>query len=353
MPPQVVMISAGPAAMLTENGPAFHSFSRKDRWMRENLTAKTRAGSARLAAAKMARPAGVAVVAVVVSLLGLDARAQEVLRWKLKNGDVLKYSAEQKQVMNVKHMGRERKQTRAHTIDYTWSVTAVLANGDADVTQKIEHVTMKVSMPPYMPFEYDSNSPNTDVPEPFEGELQMLKATIGAELSFKMTPSGEIADVKIPDATLKKLRDALPKEGGPDVALSEQVLKERLISSSPPPFPQQPLEVGKNWSSKPSKLAFPGLFTMVTDKVFTFHGPDPKNPRLMLVGMDGRVTLEVAENVAARILSQDGKGNLVFDAESGHIVSTRLTQKLDMSMSMNGQEIEQLSETSSTMTLVR
>ena len=174
-----------------------------------------------------------------MALLLPDARSQEVLRWKLKTGEVLKYSAEQKMVMTVKQMGRERKQTRTHTMEYSWTVKDVAANGDADVTQKIEHVIMKVEMPPYMPFEYDSNSPRADVPEPFEVEMQMLKATIGAEFSFKMTPVGEIADIRIPEATLKKLRDALPKEAGPDAALSEQVLKERLLNSSPPPLPER------------------------------------------------------------------------------------------------------------------
>ena len=60
---------------------------------------------------------------------------------------------------------------------------------------------------------------------------------------------------------------------------------------------------------------------MVTEKLFTFLGPDPKNPRLMLIGMDGRVNLEAAEDVVARIRAQDGKGGLTFDSDAGHIVN--------------------------------
>ena len=70
---------------------------------------------------------------------------------------------------------------------------------------------MKIEAPPYMAFEYDSNTPASDIPEPFEGEVQQLKAVLGAEFSFKMKPSGEIESVKFPDATLKKLREGLPQ----------------------------------------------------------------------------------------------------------------------------------------------
>ena len=319
--------------------------------MRNTLIGKPGHRPARLVAAWETWATFTALVALLFSAPVSNARAQ-TLRWKLKTGEVLKYSTEQKQAMTVKQMGREHKQTRTHTIDYRWTVKDVSDNGDAEIILKIEHLTMKVSAPPLMPFEYDSNAPKADVPEPFEAELQLLKATIGAEFSFKMKPSGEIQDIKIPEPTLKRLREGLPKDAAAGTALSDQVLKDILMQSSPPPFPQEPLEVGKTWASKPSKLTIPGLWTLVTDKVFTFQGPETKNPKLMSIGTECRVTLEPMENVAARIRSQEGKGSLTFDAEGGHIVSSRLTQKAEMSMSMQGQELEQMTESTSTMTLV-
>jgi hypothetical protein len=320
--------------------------------MRDILLGRADGRTPRLVTAGQARLSFAALAAVLCAFLARDVRAQEILRWKLKTGDVLKYSLEQKQVMIVKQSGRERKQTSDHTVDYRWSVSEVSANGDADVTLQIDHVIMKVSMPPFLPFEYDSRSPKAEVPEVFESNLQMIKASIGSEISFKMKSTGEIAEVKIPEPTLKKLRDALPKDAGPDAALSEQALKDILIQSSPPPFPQQPLEVGKNWAGKPSRLSSPGLGTLVTDRVFTFQGPDPKNPRLMLIGSESRVSLEPAENVAAKIRSQESKGSLTFDAEAGHLVGNRLTQKMELTMSVMGQEVQQTSDTTSVMTLV-
>ncbi len=228
------------------------------------------------------------VFAFVSSAAGLcRVQGQETLSWKFREGDVLKYTTEQTTMLNFKAMGKERKQKRAQSVTYTWSIKGVTPEGVADITQRIERVTMKIEAPPYMPFEYDSNTPASDIPEPFEGEVQQLKAVLGAEFSFKMRPSGEIESVKFPEATLKKLREGLPQEGGERDQFSEQQLKEFVTQQSPPAFPEGPLEPGKSWASKPNRIGLP-LGTIVLDRSFTFQGPDPKNPNLMLITMEGQ-----------------------------------------------------------------
>ena len=109
-----------------------------------------------------------------------EAFGQQVLSWKFQEGNVLKYTTEQTTLMTIKIKGKERKEKRAQSATYSWSITGVSADGEADVTQRIERLTMKVEAAPFMPFEFDSNSPGTAVPEPFEGEVKMLKATVGA-----------------------------------------------------------------------------------------------------------------------------------------------------------------------------
>ena len=96
-----------------------------------------------------------------------------------------------------------------------------------------------------------------------------------------------------------------------------------------------------------------GFATMVVDKSFTYQGPDSKSPNLMLIGMDAKVTLEPAEgaNVKASIRKQEGRGNMSFDSTSGHLTSARLSQKIDMIISVMGQNLEQSTDTTTTMTL--
>lgn len=124
-----------------------------------------------------------------------------------------------------------------------------------------------------------------------------------------------------------------------------------LLQSSPPAFPTESLEPGKSWAAKPAKMAIPGLGTLMLDKVFTFQGPDPKTPRLLLVGIEARASLEPAESVTARIRKQEGTGSLTFDAETGRIVSSRNNQKMEMIITDRGQDIIQSSDTTTTMTL--
>jgi hypothetical protein len=288
-----------------------------------------------------------------LSAAGLaSAHGQETLTWKFREGDVLNYTNEQTTLLVAKVMGKERKMKRAQSVTYTWSVKGVSEAGVADITQRIERVTMKIEAPPYMPFEYDTSSPATDVPEPFEGEVQQLKAVLGAEFAFKMKPSGEIESIKFPDATLKKLREGLSQEGGERQEFSEQGLKEMVTQQSPPAFPDGPLEPGKSWASKPNRVALP-LGTLVLDRSFTFQGPDPKDPNLVQITMEGRVTLEPAANVTAKVRTQDGKGRITFDKQSGRLLSSRGTQRTEMVIATGGREIDQTTEVNSVMTLNR
>jgi hypothetical protein len=292
------------------------------------------------------------VFAFMSSAAGLcRVHGQETLSWKFREGDVLKYTTAQTTALNFKVMGKERKQKRTQTVTYTWSIKGVSETGVADITHRIERVVMKLEAPPYMPFEFDSSSPATEVPEPFEGEVRQLKAVTGAEFSFKMKPSGEISNVKLPEATLKKLRDGLPQEGGEQQAFSEQAQTEFVTQQSPPAFPEGPLEPGKSWASKPSRMTLP-LGTLVLEKSFTFQGLDTTNPNLLQITMEGKVSIEPAPNVMVKIRAQEGKGTLTFDKQNGRLVSSRGTQKTDMAIGQAGQEADQTTDTTSVMTLV-
>jgi hypothetical protein len=302
--------------------------------------------------AQQARWLKMAGLVFVMSAAGLaDARGQETLSWKFREGEVLKYTTDQTTAVSFKVAAQERKQKRTQSVTFTWSIKGVSESGEADITQRIERVIMKLEAPPYMPFEFDTNSPATDVAEPFEAEVRQLKALVGAEFHFKMKPSGEISNVKIPDTTLKKLRDGLPQEAGEKQGFSEQAQTEFVTQQSPPAFPAGPLEPGKSWASKPARMTLP-LGTLVLEKSFTFQGADSKKPDLMQITMEGRVSIEPAPNVTVKIRTQDGKGMLTFDRQSGHLVSSRGTQKTEMVIVQGGQEADQMTDTTSVMTLV-
>jgi hypothetical protein len=300
------------------------------------------------------RTSAAALAVLIASGWAGVARAQ-VIQWKFKAGEVLRYALEQKTVETIKEVGRETKSTRSHVINLSWSVKSVASNGEAEITQRFERARVRIEAPPFMTFAFDSDAPPIDAPAPFDTVAQQTKAMVGLEFVFKMKPNGEITDIVISPQTVKRLRDASkpPDGAGPaESGLSEQGMKEMLSQLSPPSFPAGPLEPGKSWSSKPAKVPTP-IGNMVMDKLFTFQGADPKNPNLLSVGTETRVALEPLPNspITAKIRTSESKGSLTFDAEAGRILSTRGTEKMELLLSARGEDADQTTETTSSMTL--
>ena len=124
-----------------------------------------------------------------------------------------------------------------------------------------------------------------------------------------------------------------------------------LLQSSPPAFPDGVARTGEKLGRQALEDAHSGAGDSQVGKVFTFQGPDPKTPRLLLVGIEAKASLEPAENVTAKIRKQEGKGSLTFDAETGRIVNSRNKQKMEMIITDRGQDIVQSTDTTTTMTL--
>jgi Family of unknown function (DUF6263) len=295
----------------------------------------------------------VTLLAAAWLLTGLtaDATAADVLRWKFKPGETLRFSVEQKTIMSMKARDTERKESQTHTLDFSWKVLGVGPGGEAEITHRIERVRMRLEAPPLMPFDFDSAS-SKPVQPGFEAVARQLKTQVSAEFTFKMKPNGEILDIKVSEETLKRLRESVPAEAQ-GAEISEKALKETLLQAGPPAFPEGPLEPGKSWTPKAARVQLP-VGTLVLDRTFTYQGPDPKSPTLQLVDLQTTVRIEPIEgsDVKAAIRKQEGKGSITIDGDAGRVVSTRMGLKLDIGLSGMGQSVEQSTETNSTMTLM-
>ena len=175
---------------------------------------------------------------------------------------------------------------------------------------------------------------------------------MGAEFSFKMDGRGQLTDIKVPQKLLDSLRQAGPAAAAGGM-FSEEGMKN-LISQSSLSLPEGAVEKGTNWKQQ-SKVPLPMIGTMLMDKTYTFAGADEKAPDRSQITLDTKVTLEPAadSNVAVKISSQQGKGEFSFDNKAGRVVSSRVNDKLKMSISINGQDLEQSTDTITTMTLAK
>jgi len=295
------------------------------------------------------------VLSALAATLGAAAaqptHGAETMRWKFKPGETLRYTMVQETTQGMKAMGQEFKTSLNQTVDLHWSVKNVASDGVAELSQTIDRVRTKVEGPGNS-FEFDSQAGKDP-----EGQIAslltpMLKALVGAEFTFKMNGRGELSEIKVPQKLLDSLRKAGPAANASGM-FSEEGMKN-LISQSSLTLAEGPLEKGKSWTQQ-AKVPVPMLGTMVMDKTYTFDGPSPKDPGLLQVLLDTKVTLEPAadSNIAVKITSQKGTGEFAFDPQAGRVVSSRVNDKLQMSLSVMGQEIEQSTDTVTSMTLAK
>lgn len=279
------------------------------------------------------------------------ALSAEPIRWKFKAGESLHYTMVQEITQQMKVQDRDLKSTMSQTVDLHWSIKSVSSEGVAEMSQTIDRVRSKVEAPGNS-FEFDSQ--NAKEPEgPVAAQLTpLLKALVGAEFNAKMSPRGQIVDVKVPQKLLDSLRKAGPAASAGGM-FSEEGLKN-LISQVSLTFPEGEIEKGKSWKTQ-SRFPVPNIGTLVMDRTFTYQGPAPQAAELRQVSQDTSVKLEPAgdSNVAVKITSHDGKGEFLFDPQAGRIVSSHVNDKMQMSLSLQGQSFEQSTQTVTTMTLAR
>src|SRR5271166_3003731 len=169
--------------------------------------------------------------------------------------------------------------------------------------------------------------------------------------TFKMNGRGEISEIKVPQKLLDALRQVGPAANAGGLAPEEGV--KNMISQSSLTLAEGPLENGKSWTQQ-AKVPSP-VGTLVMDRTYTFDGPSPKEAGLLQISVDTKVTLEPAadSNVAVKITSQKTTGEFEFDPHAGRVVSSRVNDKLQMSLSVMGQDLEQSTDTVTSMTLAK
>ena len=291
------------------------------------------------------------LAAVFGMAVARPAHGAETLRWKFKPGETLRYTMVQETTQGMKAQGQNIKTVLNQTVDLHWSVKNVASDGVAELSQTIDRVRTKVEGPGNS-FEFDSQAGKDP-----EGQIAamltpMLKALVGAEFTFKMNGRGELSEIKVPQKLIESLRQAGPAANAGGM-FSEEGMKN-LISQSSLTLAEGALEKGKSWTQQ-AKVPVPMLGTMVMDKTYTFDGPSSKDPGQLQILLETKVALEPAadSNIAVKITSQKGTGDFTFDPQAGRVVSSRVNDKLQMSLSVMGQELEQSTDTLTSMTLVK
>ena len=74
----------------------------------------------------------------------LSAFGQDELRWKLQEGETLKYQVQQNMQTEMTVSGQKINTSMQQAMDMSWRVGTMSTEGDAAVTQTVDRVQMKM-----------------------------------------------------------------------------------------------------------------------------------------------------------------------------------------------------------------
>ena len=298
------------------------------------------------------RRASFALAMVLIGLGGSAAEAEAevegktMLRWKFKEGDVLRYSLDQTTVsIGQDPTGREIKQTIGLVMDMTWTIKSVDATGVASMTQTIDRVRTSASLP-FGKFSFDSKEAGdaSSVAGP------LFKMLVGAEFSSRMTPRGEVNDIKLSDKLLATLRGT-NEPAGAQGQFSEAGLKN-MLAQLVIPMPEEAVDVGQTWRKSMAIPAGPEGQTRQIEQTFTYKGPGAASNSLVSIGFTTRFDPPKTDpNVPVTLKKEAATGRYDFDNASGRIVHSDVDENVELSISLEGKEIPQKVETRRTLVL--
>src|SRR5262245_14836894 len=176
--------------------------------------------------------------------IGAPAQAQTVLKYKFKEGEKLAYVMDQKMNMQMDVAGQDISIAISQVMDMDWETGAVDKDGKALIKQKLGRIQFTMEGGAIGKVTYDSKDgklpcgPVGDIMGP------LFKALEGAEFSMKMSPTGEISDVAVPEKLAKAMKN-LPAGAGADL-FSEDALK-KMMTQSGLVLPAKGAEQGKAW----------------------------------------------------------------------------------------------------------
>jgi hypothetical protein len=249
-------------------------------------------------------------------------------------------------------MGRDFNIDMGQTIDMTWNVTDVDADGKAKMTQTITRVRFTMDGPTG---KVDYDSKDGKEPEGPIGKIMtpIFKALAGAEIGLTMDPQGKVSDIKVPEK-LTKAAKSLPQGAGGGLSdmLSEDGLKQ-MMDQSGLRLPKEAVTKGKTWDQQ---LEMKSTFgKMKVDTVNTYEGSVTQDGKQVeRVALKPKLAIETDENSPAKITvkSQDAKGSAYFDNAAGRLVASNMAQNMEMAVSVMGQDVTQKLKQTVSMKLV-
>ncbi|HEY2154814.1 MAG TPA: hypothetical protein VGH33_04245, partial [Isosphaeraceae bacterium] len=142
-------------------------------------------------------PARLALVAAVLLMSPL-ARGAETLKWTPRAGERLRYTLSQTFDIKVKAQGQELSNKAELDVELTWKVVSVAPDGAIELAQTLDRAMTKATAAG-LALVYDSQDKKTAEAPATQVLAMAYEALLGKPYTIRLSPQGEVLDVKLPE----------------------------------------------------------------------------------------------------------------------------------------------------------
>jgi len=279
---------------------------------------------------------------VIVALLVSCGGGSKKLDLKLRLEPGKSYGAKMiaDQTITQTLMGQTQTITQSIGMGYTYQVQSVDPDGSMWVKITYDWVSYKQDSP-MGKVSYDSANPPATVPEAAIG----YAALVGRGFSAKITPTGEMTDVRGADQMVAEILGAmnLPAGSARDqveallrTQLSDEALKDSFEKAALF-YPDKPIAVGDSWSGQ---IALASGMPMILDTTWTLkarkNGVATVETRSDARPNPGAKPLELAGMSISYELSGVQSGSMDLDEKTGWLLGGTLKQDVSGKVSAVG-----------------
>jgi hypothetical protein len=299
----------------------------------------------------MARPritlARLALVAAI-ALTAPGARGAETLRWSPRPGETLKYTLSQIFDVRSSHAGQEVSRKTEMTVDLTWKVGTIAADGTVEITQTVDHALAKDTATGAV-VTYDSNDKKTAEAPLMRDVAKCYEAVLDKPYTIKLSPRGEVVDVKVPEGAAEALAGSPMAPKFDSGTLFSAAGVKNLLAQILPKLPKEPVDKGATWDSD---LNIPGGPLILDFKTkYTLSEVSP------VATIDAQIVTTMTPTPAAKITikinKQSGTARFIFDPAAGRLDSATITQSADATIGDGNAEFTQTTDATLTFKLVK
>jgi hypothetical protein len=277
-------------------------------------------------------------VLLALAVIGVGSStlsAQGVLRWKFKAGEKLHYVRTRDQSTSRTVEGTKSHDSILATTDITLVVNEVAADHSAQIALLIDRIRyQRKSAQGELKYDSSTDPPPTGADPRFAANLKEL---LGSEFVFRMTPRGEVSDIRVAERTTKKVGTTQAKPTSPQAAMMVRNLLPYLR------LPDDPVSTGKTW---PEQMEYvePVLGLRRVDITYRYVRPELSAGRpveKISLNADVRFVALPKPKVIVDVKRNELTGTVYFDKTAGQVVMKEMKEKLSLALLEESRRIEE------------